>query len=194
VQILDFFESSLLRDQIGIAVQALRYDAEQLRMYSGDIGSFFGMTKQAIHNGWVRFQEVPHANGSPRTLPSKTYDYMPQTIQAQFDQRSPVSVRQLLDDIQLDFGISMPADTLRHIYRTLPEVKMVTRIPMDRSRVQYDQAKVSEFYDGLDAVPERIPSAFVFSADKSGCSEWSDRSEETKVQKIVDGFDPISRG
>jgi hypothetical protein len=73
----------------------------------------------------------------------------------------------LIDEIQLLFSISIRADTHRHVCRTLPGVKTVDGIPVDKARVTCDEGKVADFYTYLGAMIEDVPAEFIWNVDEA---------------------------
>jgi hypothetical protein len=52
---------------------------------------------------------------------------------------------------------------------------------MDHAGVTCDQSALTDVYDGLEAVIDGIPAAFVYNVDETGGSEWADKLAEMIV-------------
>jgi hypothetical protein len=177
----EFHEAMTMRAQVGFACSFLRETASTPRVSFGNIASFFGINKGSVTNHYHHYQSLPRPPRRPRILPDEAFQYITETVQRSFAAKTPVSYRLLLDGIEANFGISLSPDTMRHICRTMPGVKSVAGIPMERERVQCDQEAVTGFYDEFEAVCQDVPAAFIWNMDESGCSQWADKQEEYRV-------------
>jgi hypothetical protein len=170
-----------MRDQMGFACVFLRETPGQKSVSFGKIAAFFSVDRHTVHHQYQRYNSVPKPPGRPRFLPDEAFQYIENTVAQCFQHQEPVSYQMLLEGLQRRFGINLLSDTLRHICRTMPGVKSVRGVPMDKNRVHCDQAAVAAFYDELEAVVEEVPAEFIWNIDETGCDEWVDKAREYRV-------------
>jgi hypothetical protein len=177
----EFHDVTTMQDQVGLACCFLRDPGREKRVSFGNIATFFQIGKGSVVNYRDRHQSQVRLPHRTRLLPAEAFYYIRETVSSYFEVKTPISYRMLVDRIQQHFGISLRPDTLRHICRTVPGVKSVTGINMERERVQCNQESVAAFSDGFEAICEDITAAFVWSMDESGCSAWGDKQDEYRV-------------
>jgi hypothetical protein len=98
-----------------------------------------------------------------------------------YARREPISLVYLIEQIQFFFNISVSRDTMGHIVKQMPTVKLVECIPMDRSRVMADPQAIDDFYANIRTLIIDVPRAFVFNMDESGFADYPDARRETVV-------------
>jgi hypothetical protein len=67
-----------------------------------------------------------------------------------YENHNPVTIGSLTNQIDYYFGIAISADTVSHILRRMPQVKMVPGVPMDKSRVYTNTEEIDAFYEEMD--------------------------------------------
>jgi hypothetical protein len=63
----------------------------------------------------------------------------------------------------------------------MPDVKMVTGIPMDRNRVMADPRAIGEFYANVRTLIAGVPRSFVVNMDESGFADYPDARRKTVI-------------
>jgi hypothetical protein len=66
----------------------------------------------------------------------------------------------------------------------MPGVNSVIGFPIEFERVAVDPQQIDPWFDELAEKVQRIPRAFVFHVDKTGCSEHADSREVRALMPI----------
>jgi hypothetical protein len=111
----DFLDATTMRDQAWFSCVFLHPPGSAKKVSYGNIAFFFHVNKESVVNYWNRHRAIPRPPQRPRGLPDQALSYIMERVQLHFTNKMPVFYRMLLDGIELNFGISLRADTVRHI-------------------------------------------------------------------------------
>jgi hypothetical protein len=98
-----------------------------------------------------------------------------------YTKRQPVSIVYLIGQTQYFFDISVSQNTMAHIIRNMYAVKMITGIPMEKSRVMADPRAIGDFYANIATLIKGVRRAFIVNMDESGFFDHPDVRRETVV-------------
>jgi hypothetical protein len=173
-----FRETPIWRDQVGLLCKELRTFVNGKRASYDHIAAMFGLkNNQSIIDQWNKYQRNPVQAGRPSFFNDKVKDHIVELVRQRHKQRKPITIPELIDDIQYTFHIDVKQDTLRHfIYRT-DEMKIIFGIPKEEDRVYSSEDDIASFYSSLRERLSHIPAPFVFNVDETVCSRWTDKRE-----------------
>jgi hypothetical protein len=92
-----------------------------------------------------------------------------------------MSYAELLNELDLEFGIVLLPDTLRHIIARLPFCKTVAGIPQDASRVECDESEIDAFYAQLEQIITSVPACVIYNVDEVGFDSWVDATRTSVI-------------
>jgi hypothetical protein len=125
-------------------------------------------------------------------------EFLRMVIEDRCNQKMPVTYSELLRELEWQFGIVLPTDTLRHIIRRIPGCKTVVGVPQEASRVMYNEHEIDEYYSRLGAMITGVPAAIVYNVNEVGFDSWVDASRIAVVVPAEDTGNkiavPMSRG
>jgi transposase len=79
------------------------------------IGTIFGMSKVYTHSLTPRLK-----TGRPSALTGEQMEFMEMIIYAGFDRREPVTYSEIMNQLELEYDVSLLLDTLRHVTHWMP--------------------------------------------------------------------------
>jgi hypothetical protein len=112
-------------------------------------------------------------------------------------QKNPITIPEIIDEIQYVFHLDVKDDTLRHLLCRTPGLKIILGKPKEEERVLSSEENIASYYSALRDRINSIPASFVFNVDETGCSRWTDKRElhvvvpEEEKADIIDI--PLSR-
>jgi hypothetical protein len=74
-----------------------------------------------------------------------------------FEQKTPMTISELLEQIEYLFGVIVSVNTMSRILRGLPGVKAVTGVPMERARVREHPERINAYYSNLKELMKNVP-------------------------------------
>jgi hypothetical protein len=176
----DFAACAVFRSQLEYLVLELQNYPSNLisrhelaRIFRCNVGSITYQLSRL--NGRVR------PIGRPRLLTLEAYNLIERLVADADARREPISRVYLIEQIQFFFNISVSRDTMGHIVKQMPTVKLVEGIPMDRSRLMGDPQAIDDFDANIRTLIIDVPRAFVFNMDESGFADYPDARRETVV-------------
>jgi hypothetical protein len=138
------------------------------------IGSVFHLTKGALSQVYKRALNHRNSRGRPALLTGAQMQFLEMFVRDRFSQRAPVTYSELLHELELEFGVVLLEDTMRHIVRRIPGCKTVKGVPQEASRVTYDVQEVENYYEMLESMITGAPGAIVSNVDEVGFESWVD--------------------
>jgi hypothetical protein len=105
---------------------------------------------------------------------------MQTVIGERFSQKRPITYSGLPHELELEFGIMLLSDILRHIMRSIPGCKTIRGVPQKASRVMYDEREIDE-YNMLESLITGAPAAIVYNVVEVGFDLWVDASRMVVV-------------
>jgi hypothetical protein len=103
-------------------------------------------------------------------------------VQERFEQKQPMSCAELVNELDLEFGIVLLSNTLRHIIAGLPFCKIVADIPQEASCVQWDEAEIDAIDPQLEQILTGVTACVIYHVDEVGFDSWV---EATRTSVIV---------
>jgi hypothetical protein len=167
--------------------EQLRFVRNQLEAYLStvityrDLARVFNCHVGSIEYQMARLKGPIRPIGRPRLLTPEAYLMVARLVTDAYNRRAPVSILYLIEQIEYFFDVSVSQNTMAHILRNMPDVKLVTGVPMDKHRVMADPHAINDFYTNIRTLLMGIPRAFVVNMDESGFADYSDARRETVV-------------
>jgi hypothetical protein len=128
-----------------------------------------------------RVSGLAHPIGCPQLLTSEAHLVITRLVNDAYTKRQPVSIVYLIGQIQYFFDITVSQNTMAHIIRNMPAVKMITGIPMDKDRVMANPKAIDDFYLNISTLIKGILRSFIVNMDGSGFSDCPEAQRETVV-------------
>jgi hypothetical protein len=177
-----FLKVKTLREQIEIAIPLLRQAKYGKPFNFRELAIFMHVQNPAtIQQQWKKLTDGVKKNGRPSLLSSDMIFWMKATIISRYTAKRPISFPEIIDMVQIKYQITLSLDTLRHIIYGIPELKTVIGNPKDARLVFVSDEDLILWYKTMKILLKRIPAAFVFNMDETGCNEWVDSGKLTVV-------------
>jgi hypothetical protein len=80
--------------------------------------------------------------------------------------KQPITCAHLRGELDLELGVVLIPDTLRHTIARLPFCKTATGVPQEASRVQYNHDEIDELYLELEQNVSGVRSNVVYNFDE----------------------------
>jgi hypothetical protein len=186
----DFADCRDFRSQIAYIKECLEQYPEA-GITQRDLAGALSACRGSISWQIQRLKDHPKPNGRPRLLTAEAYGMTRNLIQLYFERKEPVSIRFLLEQIEMNFNISLSADTMLHIVNRMAECKIVDGIPMERARVMADPTVIDIFCAELATIIEGVPADFIINVDETGCDDFADARPEKVIVPATYADDTI---
>jgi hypothetical protein len=146
-----------------------------------DLAQLFNCNVGSIAYQVGRLKDHIQPIGRPRLLTPEAYLMISRLVTEAYTRREPITILYLIEQVQYFFDINVSQNTMAHILRRVPDVKMITGIPLDRSRVMADPHAIDAFYENIRPLIDGVPRAFIVNIDESGFADYPDSRRETVV-------------
>jgi hypothetical protein len=193
----DFQETTLFREQVELMSKGLCNFVHHSRASLPYIAKIFGIKHpQTIKDQNEKFGHSPLQPGRPAIFNTEVRNFIIKLVKDRYAQRKAITIPELIEEIQYAYHIDVKQDTLRHFIHRTEGVRMILGVPKEEERVMSSDEDIASYYSALRARLERVPAAFVFNVDETGCSKWTDKRElhvvvpdEEKADQIDIGVD-----
>jgi hypothetical protein len=173
----DFEECPNFRSQIAFVRDALEQNG-RVDITHRELGGVFGCHHHSIQKQLQKIAGTVKANGRPNLLSPEARQRIVQMVTKAYGWNEPVTIDEILDELETKFNISLSSDTLWHIIQRMPEIKVVTGIPMEKERIMVRLEVLQDYAKRLKAMIEGIPREFVVNMDETGCADFVDAREQ----------------
>jgi transposase len=106
------------------------------------IAAVFQMTKGTLSKVYARSLTPRLRNGRPSALTREQLEFVEMLIRVGFDWREPVTYSDIMVELELEYGVYLLPDTLRHVIHRIPWCKTIDGVPQEASRVQCDEEEI----------------------------------------------------
>jgi hypothetical protein len=115
-------------------------------------------------------------SGQPLLLTGEQLELVEMVIHASFDRREPVTYSWIMTELELESGVYLSPDILRHIIHRIFWCKTVDGVPQEVSRLQHDEEEIDRYCEYLEKTLAGVPSAARYNVDETGFDTWVDAS------------------
>jgi len=171
----EYCEATSFRSQIGIFCRQL--DQRRINLSFKTIGKIFGCSPGNIKYHSTRYSSIINPVGRPKELTNQEIEKLKEEIKRKIANKDPPTYQYLLNWLSEELEKSIYIDTLRHIIHRELEFKVVTGVPLERSRIQVDIKDIEEYFESIKPYVETIPSSFIFNLDETGFLEFQDATD-----------------
>jgi hypothetical protein len=119
--------------------------------------------------------------GRPTILTAEQRARVVGFVREQFDIQKPVTFANLSEFIEIELGIVITADTLRHDVHRLAEFKIIEGVPFEADRLEADPEEVDEYFNCLQRILIDFPAAMIVNFDETRHCEWVD----SRIEKVI---------
>jgi hypothetical protein len=120
-------------------------------------------------------------NGRPRVLIPEAHPWINKVVNERVRRHKPVSVPYLSEPIQLLFGVNLSLNTLSHIVRQIPGVKVIDRIPVEKACAFGDSGAIDAYYSKVANQTKGVPRGFIVNMDEIGFADFVDARPERVI-------------
>jgi hypothetical protein len=146
-----------------------------------DLATIFSVGRGSIFWQIRRITITPHQNGRPKLLTPDAYAMVVALINESFRTKDPATLSFLIDQVEIQFGIGISADTMAHIIHRMPECKIIDGVPMDKKRIMADPQAIEAYCRELAKIIKDVPSGLIMNMDETGCADFVDKRKEKVV-------------
>ena len=137
-----------------------------------DIGTVIGCCGQrvgAIHAQYAKWGNEAGMSGRPTLLTEQQISEMTQFVIDRYNNRSPVTVIELVKHISDCHAISLSAESVRHIVARIPSLKTCIGQSMEEERINCPSDAIDQWFDDITAaLGHHTPACFVCNVDEVG--------------------------
>jgi hypothetical protein len=109
-------------------------------------------------------------------LTKEQLEFVEMLIRVRFDQPEPVTYSEIITQLELQYGVCLLPDTLRHIIYRIPWCKTIDGVPHEALRIQCDEGEIDRYCQRLEKILEGVPSDVIDNVDEAGSNSWVDAS------------------
>jgi transposase len=155
-------------EQVRIVINLMRGKSWSLKK----IGAIFDMSKGSMNKVYARSLTPRLQTGRPSALTAEQMEFVKMTIYSGFGRREPVTYPEIMNQLELEYGVSVLPDTLRHVIHRMPWCKTIEGVPQEAPRVFCDEADIDGYYEYLERTLDVVPSAVIYNVDETGFDAW----------------------
>jgi transposase len=161
------------------------------------IAAVLRATKGTLSKVYARSLTPRLKGGRPSALTIEQLEFVEVIVRDAFDRRESVTYSEIMIQLELEYGVCLLPDTLRHVIRRIPWCKTIDDVPQEASRVHCDEAAIDQYYEDLERMLQGVPAAAIYNVDETGFNTWVDASRlKVLVPADFEGTEipiPVSR-
>jgi hypothetical protein len=150
----------------------------------------------SCHVGSVSFQ-INRLNGPirqndrPGLIPADGYAMIMKLVRESFEKKHPITIGELIDQIDYFFRAPMSPNPMSHILRGIPGVKTVDGVPMEANRALANPNQIDEYSARLECVIQGVARAFILNANETGFADFPDARIEKESGRLTIPWKPF---
>jgi hypothetical protein len=179
----DFKNSHTFREQCHVADRVTRSKYEDRGRHwvhsitLRDLGIFFGVQEASVANQIKKPVELHHP-GRPSVIELHIKVWIEKLVRDRVKDHHPLTFADLEVELFERWDRVIKPDTLRNIvHDQMKNIRVARGIPTEAARVNASDDDIRLWYQELARKLRGVRREFVFNADESGFSEWTDAKE-----------------
>jgi hypothetical protein len=87
----------------------------------------------------------------------------------------------LIDQMECFFSINLSANTVRHVTHSMPDIKTVMGVLMDKSRVFAHSTVINNYCAAVSALIDGVSGNFILNMDETGFVDFAEAGNATSL-------------